>query len=540
MIIPTGLKEAIAHLSPHGELAWLLKDDEWRLRNGYFGALSWPLQDSADGSPPLSVYLGGRSGLEVVAAHLRAPAAEILVVEPDAARRRALRRALAPLGAGTVRVCANIDQAREIVAERPITFLRLERNAFPPAAAMALIDGRRCGHLCGAYWADAEDPLALYRASRDRLARSFFWRNDHSFAAFGGDGGPVEIEVSVVVPCYNIEDKVDQCMASLVEQTIEKLEVIAVDDGSLDATGRMLEGWAERYPGRVRVIHKPNGGCASARNVGLAAARGEFFGSVDGDDWVDRSMYQDLYRAAVLRGAEIAQCGYIEVYPDGRHLVYENAFGGDGPDGRTGVVADLTDYLVVRPTIWRRIYRLDFVRERGLIFGDQFRQYDDMTFQFEALSQARRMAVIPDPYYFYRQHAGQSIAADDRRLFVFFEIFDWLRARVMSWADGRIERNLVQVKLNTHFWVLKKLRPDLRKEYLRRMWRQLMDDRVHLTRAEILWLAARQGVHALLHPIENPSTGALPTAGLAQDAAQPLGAPALEGGVASSGGKPSV
>ena len=104
--------------------------------------------------------------------------------------------------------------------------------------------------------------------------------------------------VSVIVPVYNMEKYLEECIRSLAEQTLPDIELIFVDDGSQDASPRILEAYRTKYPERIRVITQPNGGQGSARNAGIRAARGEYVGFVDSDDYVDRRMYAAMYTKA--------------------------------------------------------------------------------------------------------------------------------------------------------------------------------------------------------------------------------------------------
>ena len=99
--------------------------------------------------------------------------------------------------------------------------------------------------------------------------------------------------ISVIVPVYNVENRLDRCVQSLVNQSYPHLEIILVDDGSKDHSGDICDQWKEK-DNRIVVIHKTNGGTASARNAGLDIAKGEWIGFVDSDDYVERDMYESL------------------------------------------------------------------------------------------------------------------------------------------------------------------------------------------------------------------------------------------------------
>ncbi len=127
--------------------------------------------------------------------------------------------------------------------------------------------------------------------------------------------------ISVIVPAYNIEDLIGKCVESLVAQDYPKdlLEIIVVDDGSTDGTPARVDELAARYP-NVTAIHKENGGSSSARNVGIRAAKGEYLGFVDSDDFVSGQMYSALMEAAVRNGADMVQISRDEIAEDGSRL----------------------------------------------------------------------------------------------------------------------------------------------------------------------------------------------------------------------------
>lgn len=121
--------------------------------------------------------------------------------------------------------------------------------------------------------------------------------------------------LSIIVPVYNVQEYLDACINSLLSQTYERIEIILVDDGSTDDSGRICERYASLDP-RIRVIHKENGGLSDARNAGIEIAKGEYIGFVDSDDWISTKMYEVLLRNLEVSKADIAVCERVAVYPD--------------------------------------------------------------------------------------------------------------------------------------------------------------------------------------------------------------------------------
>lgn len=125
--------------------------------------------------------------------------------------------------------------------------------------------------------------------------------------------------ISVIVPVYNIEKYLERCVVSIKNQTYADVEILLVDDGSTDSSGKICDRMAEEDE-RIRVFHKENGGSSSARNVGIAEAKGEYLGFVDSDDYISENMYELLWRAIEESGAEIAQVGRDEIDEEGNYL----------------------------------------------------------------------------------------------------------------------------------------------------------------------------------------------------------------------------
>lgn len=122
--------------------------------------------------------------------------------------------------------------------------------------------------------------------------------------------------ISVIVPVYNVERYLGMCIESICAQTYTGLEIILVDDGATDRSGEICDMWAEKDR-RIRVIHKVNGGLSEARNVGIAAARGEWLMFVDSDDFITPDTIERLYQAATEQNCEIAVCNIVRIFDDG-------------------------------------------------------------------------------------------------------------------------------------------------------------------------------------------------------------------------------
>lgn len=218
-------------------------------------------------------------------------------------------------------------------------------------------------------------------------------------------------KVSVIIPVYNVERYLDRCVRSVLGQTLREIEVILVDDGSPDGCPAICDAYA-REDTRVRVVHKANAGLGMARNSGLDIATGEYVAFVDSDDFIDRRMYETLYRTAREHGLDTCYCGFAHRLPDGslrrktetdRYLEFR---------GRNEVDSFLLDMVGPEPEygsdvrymmcVWKALYSRGLIERGGVRFSSE-RQFvsEDIIFHIDYLRRAERVGFIPDTFYYY-------------------------------------------------------------------------------------------------------------------------------------------
>ena len=263
---------------------------------------------------------------------------------------------------------------------------------------------------------------------------------------------------SIIVTCYNIEPYIEQCLDSVTDQTLRDIEIIVVDDGSTDATPDIVTAYAERDQRIVPLLMPDNtpGGVATAANLGLDRATGGWVGFVDGDDFIEPTMFAKLVDTAERHDTELAICQYLEL---------------DEQSGELGDPADVKRWADLRPgrydldpatrriflpliaVPWRKLYRRELLEREPIRFpvGDYF--YEDNPFHWFALLSATSIAVVPEVLCFHRvARAGQTMATADERLFRIFRHHDtiaaWLAARgdltqygdaLVSWVVSQLE-----------------------------------------------------------------------------------------------------
>ena len=124
------------------------------------------------------------------------------------------------------------------------------------------------------------------------------------------------MKVSVIVPVYNVEKYIDKCLDSLVNQTLEDIEIIVVNDGSPDNSQKIIDEYVKQYPDKVKSFIKENGGLSDTRNFGLKHVKGEYICFVDSDDWLDSDALEKMYNKAQKEKSDIVICDMVDHYPD--------------------------------------------------------------------------------------------------------------------------------------------------------------------------------------------------------------------------------
>lgn len=217
------------------------------------------------------------------------------------------------------------------------------------------------------------------------------------------------ISVSIIVPVYNVEEYLDKCIRSICEQTYHNIEIILVDDGSIDGSSGICDKWAS-LDKRIICIHTPNGGRVCARKIGATYAHGDYITTVDGDDWIEPDRVENLVSNG-LTGQEdmVFLSGWIKEYP-GRQELGELApkFGLFSKSTICGMLSD-TDKCFKRsinPSMCCMAVRGDIFLEAISEIDNRIQMGDDVTFTWMALLKSEYIRIIEDNRYHYVQRSG--------------------------------------------------------------------------------------------------------------------------------------
>lgn len=233
--------------------------------------------------------------------------------------------------------------------------------------------------------------------------------------------------ISIIIPIYKVEQYLDECVTSIINQTYKDLEIILVDDGSPDYCPQMCDEWAKK-DSRIKVVHKENGGLSSARNAGLAVANGEYIGFVDSDDYVDGTMYEDLMQVMNQNEKTMVVSSPIIRNTDGVFTPYKVGT----YDYKDGDTMSFSEYMKLflgmnmDATVWNKLYKREFIQT---MFREG-RNNEDYLFMYynvkNVFNTDKLLAVTDKAHYYYRDNA-QSIchqaATSVNRLF-FDELYN--------------------------------------------------------------------------------------------------------------------
>lgn len=203
--------------------------------------------------------------------------------------------------------------------------------------------------------------------------------------------------ISVIVTAYNIAAYIERGVGSVCGQTYRNLEIIVVDDGSTDETGKICDRLAASDE-RVQVIHKENGGPAEARNRGIAIAKGSYIGFVDGDDWIDADMYEKMLGALKEQGADLAICRYRQVYRSHTEdASVDRAVLFTGQEALQYYVQETKEYAI-QNAAWNKLYKKELLRGIAFPVG---KWYEDIMFATMALARAECCIYLDTACYNY-------------------------------------------------------------------------------------------------------------------------------------------
>ena len=269
------------------------------------------------------------------------------------------------------------------------------------------------------------------------------------------------MKVSVIMPVYNADRHLRQCLDSIVCQTLQDIEIICVDDGSTDNSLEILEEYA-RQDSRVKIICQENSGAAVARNNGLAYAKGEYLSILDCDDFFEPDMLEKSYLRAKETDADIVafRCDFYDdntgLYRACRYSITQELI----PEKEVFSALDVAQnvFCLFKGWAWDKLFRRRFVEENGMQFQVQ-RTTNDLLFVFTGLIRAERIAVMDDVFAHYRQSEGTLSVTREKSWMCFYDALMALREELhKTGLYERFEQDFKNYCIHLTLWHLETLK----------------------------------------------------------------------------------
>lgn len=213
------------------------------------------------------------------------------------------------------------------------------------------------------------------------------------------------MKLSYIVPVYKVEKYLAECVDSILSQTMDDYEVILVDDGSPDACPAICDSYAEKYPEKIRVVHKENGGLASARNAGLRVAKGDYIFFLDSDDYLAEDRVSEICEKAFAYDADILQTSYFTFRENtGEKGEVRTSFETEKLHNHQDMEKELCFVSSKMRIIfvWRNLYKRTFLEKNGIIFEEGLKMIEDGPFNMQAFSLAEKFVAVDIPVLCYR------------------------------------------------------------------------------------------------------------------------------------------
>ena len=262
-------------------------------------------------------------------------------------------------------------------------------------------------------------------------------------------------KVSVIVPVYNTDKYLDKCLSSLVNQTLDDIEIIIVDDGSTDNSKSIIDKYLTDT--RVKYVKKDNGGLSSARNYGLSYVTSDYIGYVDSDDYVSLTMYSNLYNKMISGNYDLVECDFIWEYPNNSRI------------DKTNIVEDY--FLDIRVVAWNKLYKTSIIKDNKLEFLDG-KLYEDISFCYKYLMYTNSIGYINDIGYYYIQRDGSITNKSSVRVRevydILYDVLDYYKEKgLYKEYYAKLEYLCIKIVLGRNFYRICLLDDKkLRKAYL--------------------------------------------------------------------------
>lgn len=250
-------------------------------------------------------------------------------------------------------------------------------------------------------------------------------------------------KITIIVPAYNVERYIERCISSILRQTYSSLEVIAIDDGSTDGTGAILDALALK-DSRLRVVHQTNTGLVMVREKGISLASGNYIGFVDGDDAVDPDMYEHLLKNLLEAGADISHCGLC-VYWDDNTTELHYGTGRKMVQSSAEALRDLLQGRIFDSSLCNKLYRRELLTDSCLDASIQ--NNEDLLRNFVLFSRAK--SIVYEDFCGYQYWSRRNSMSNDSRVVSRMQQIIRARKCIADHASDEVKPYAVQAWLSS-------------------------------------------------------------------------------------------
>ncbi len=230
-------------------------------------------------------------------------------------------------------------------------------------------------------------------------------------------------KVSVIVPFYNVERYIEKCLNTLVNQTLKEIEIIVVNDGSKDNSKQIVEKIVKQFPDKMVYLEKENGGLSDARNYALPYAKGEYIAFLDSDDYVEKDMYEKMYKLAKIENSDMVECDFYWEYPK-----QPKKDEGQRYQGKKEMLEK------VRVVAWNKLIKKEVLEMANVKFPKGYR-YEDVEFTYKLIPYLEKVSFLKEPCVHYVQREGSISNSQNERT---KEIFDVLEHVIQYYQEKGI------------------------------------------------------------------------------------------------------
>lgn len=234
--------------------------------------------------------------------------------------------------------------------------------------------------------------------------------------------------ISIIVPVYNTEKYLSQCIYSIISQSYSKLEIVLIDDGSRDNSYVLCEEFST-IDKRIRVIHQKNGGAAAARNIGLKIATGKILAFVDSDDYLDPTAFEEMLAMMRRSDADIVECAFVNEFQD--KSIITKPFAEEKEETEVEYLRRFTNSWT-NALIWNKLFKRELFDN---ILFEEGHRIDDEFFTYQGVMNAKKIVYTPKAFYHYRMRASSVMRdpkAKEKMLFDRLEYSTIRREKVVS------------------------------------------------------------------------------------------------------------